>query len=770
MNYYKKIRWLKLLAILLVLMPFKSFSQLNINRVEYYLDNDPGVGYASTQGISFPAATDVTVSFNVNLSDAGPGLHVIGVRSRDGKGAWSMDEKWLVLKPFAVTQTVNLINAEYYIDYDKGYGNCQPINFNSGKDRNLSFVVGVDTFGPGLHVIGVRSQDANGSWSLDNQWLFVKSTPSIPKVNIVQAEYYVDKDSGYGKCLPINVSPGLDLDNLSFNYDATLLSEGLHVIGMRTKDAKGAWSVDNIWLFSKSTSPKITPQLRYVEYYVDGDPGYAKATPVAIDPVTNLVGYNIPVNITGLTTGSHGVYFRSSDANGAWNLEDSVKFNIGAVTATPYINVNSISKKTVCAGSTVDISFDAKGNFDSTNVFTVQLSNINGSFASPKNIGSVTGKKSSIVKCSIPSNTGLGFGYRVRVVSTSQAVTGATGLDTLTVVSPPDIPTITANGPTTFCQGGNVKLTSSVATSYLWTNGDTTRTTTINKSGNYRVTVTNASGCNAISLPITVTVNPLPVATVTANGNTTDVCPGQTVMLTASPGASYLWSTGAITQSITVNSAGNYFVTIINENGCSKTSDPTGVTYQGCNQPGNPAISNISATGARLSWSAVNCAVGYQYQWRIKGTSAWTSATTTVTNKPINNLTASTTYQWRVITGCQTTPDTISSGYISGPEFTTLAEATTYTTSEVLLPENEATAFGAVVIPNPVKANAVVELQGNFSEARITLSDLTGKVLWKSPLVKEKQIKLPLGNLASGIYMVNVYSGKETRIIKIVKD
>ena len=40
-------------------------------------------------------------------------------------------------------------------------------------------------------------------------------------------------------------------------------------------------------------------------------------------------------------------------------------------------------------------------------------------------------------------------------------------------------------------------------------------------------------------------------------------------------GASYLWSTGATTQSITVTTAGSYSVTVTNASGCSATSVAT---------------------------------------------------------------------------------------------------------------------------------------------------------------------------------------------------
>ena len=102
--------------------------------------------------------------------------------------------------------------------------------------------------------------------------------------------------------------------------------------------------------------------------------------------------------------------------------------------------------------------------------------------------------------------------------------------------------TITAGGPTTFCAGGSVTLTSSAGTSYLWSNGATTRSINITVSGSYTVRVTNSGGCQSISTATVVTVNPLPATpTITAGGPTT-FCTGGSVILTSSAGTSYLLS------------------------------------------------------------------------------------------------------------------------------------------------------------------------------------------------------------------------------------
>ncbi|TDO22275.1 LamG-like jellyroll fold domain-containing protein, partial [Sediminibacterium goheungense] len=98
-------------------------------------------------------------------------------------------------------------------------------------------------------------------------------------------------------------------------------------------------------------------------------------------------------------------------------------------------------------------------------------------------------------------------------------------------------------------------------------------------------------GCGT-SRQFDVTVNPTPAANITAGGPTT-FCTGGSVTLTASIGASYLWSNGAQTQSITVNQSGNYSVVVTSAAGCSNTSSPTVVTVNAL-----PAVPVISASGS----------------------------------------------------------------------------------------------------------------------------------------------------------------------------
>ncbi|MBV6439443.1 MAG: hypothetical protein EPGJADBJ_01083 [Saprospiraceae bacterium] len=167
--------------------------------------------------------------------------------------------------------------------------------------------------------------------------------------------------------------------------------------------------------------------------------------------------------------------------------------------------------------------------------------------------------------------------YSVTVSNASGCSASSTAVTVIVNPTPPP-PNITPNMPAPFCQGGSVMLTSSAASSYLWSNGATTQSITVSTAGQYSVTVSNAAGCTAASLSaVPVTVLPLPTATITPDGPTT-FCQGGSVILMASSASSYLWSNGATTQNIPVSTTGQYSVTITDINGCTDASPITSVT------------------------------------------------------------------------------------------------------------------------------------------------------------------------------------------------
>jgi len=150
---------------------------------------------------------------------------------------------------------------------------------------------------------------------------------------------------------------------------------------------------------------------------------------------------------------------------------------------------------------------------------------------------------------------------------------GCSAVDSANVNVNP-LPLADAGIDPTICFGDSVQLMASGGTIYLWS--PPVGLSDVNVSNpfarpadttTYTVTVT-LNGCMS-SDSVTVNVNPIPVADA---GTDTSICFGDSVQLAAFgvPGYSYQWSTGAITQLITVAPADTteYYLTVT-DNGCT---------------------------------------------------------------------------------------------------------------------------------------------------------------------------------------------------------
>ena len=295
------------------------------------------------------------------------------------------------MKQTAPAGTTTIERVEWYVDTDPGYGRAKSVAIIPGQDLvNLSFDTAINNFSPGLHIIGVRSKDGNGAWSMDERWLILKQANATATTNIERVEWYIDTDPGYGNATSITIAPGTDLINLSFDSGISTLAPGLHIIGVRSRNTAKAWSFDERWLVLKQATPMIASDLKRIEYYINTDPGRGNGFPLAFLPGKEVVALPTFVNITGLDTGRHKLLIRSQDANNAWSFDDTLSFRVNNTTPAPFINVNSVAFTNVCAAGTFTMGYHATGTYNSGNQFIAEISDEQGSFASPKTIGSIT--------------------------------------------------------------------------------------------------------------------------------------------------------------------------------------------------------------------------------------------------------------------------------------------------------------------------------------------------------------------------------------------
>lgn len=316
-----------------------------------------------------------------------------------------------------------LTKVEYFVDADPGYGAGVDIPFTAGTTLDVNFSVSLpNTISEGFHYITVRVKNANNQWSsvLTRPFLKESLTPRTTASPVTAIEYFIDADPGYGAATAVPITAALTIDN-SFSIPLpSNISEGFHYVTVRVKDANNQWSTVITRPFLKeSLTPRATASpITAMEYFIDTDPGYGAATAVNFTAGTPVV---IPFTaaLGNLSLGNHNIYIRVKNANNQWSTVGTKPFTV----ANTFGLVTSQTPSAWCKTAPFNVVYQIFGTYGSDNVFTAQLSDASGSFASPTTLGTLASVSSGSIVANIPPSTTLGTGYRIRVVSSSPAIT-----------------------------------------------------------------------------------------------------------------------------------------------------------------------------------------------------------------------------------------------------------------------------------------------------------------------------------------------------------
>lgn len=123
-------------------------------------------------------------------------------------------------------------------------------------------------------------------------------------------------------------------------------------------------------------------------------------------------------------------------------------------------------------------------------------------------------------------------------------------------ITPPS--TIVANGPTTFCTGDDVTLTAPAGFNYLWNNGATSQSITVNAPGTYNVEVIDDSDCSTISNTVTVLVDPIESFNIISAQDLL-ICEGESVIISSESGEMVQWFDGSVGQTIVISETSQVF-------------------------------------------------------------------------------------------------------------------------------------------------------------------------------------------------------------------
>jgi len=275
------------------------------------------------------------------------------------------------------------------------------------------------------------------------------------------------------------------------------------------------------------------------------------------------------------------------------------------------------------------------------------------------------------------------------VVVTENGCESAESTPAIVTVNPvPSTPTVTPGGPTTFCAGGSVTLTSSSATGNQWfvdgnpIGGETNQTYVATASGNYTVVVTESGCSSAPSAATTVTVNPIPATpTITPAGPTT-FCAGGSVTLTSSSATGNQWYLngspigGETNQNFVATAAGDYTV-VVTENGCASAAS-TAVTVTVNPTPSTPTVTPSGPTSFCTGGSVTltsSSATGNQ--WFLSGVAIGSATNQTYVASVAGDYTVVVT-----ASGCESAPSAATTVTINpDPDATITAPANVVTGS-----------------------------------------------------------------------------------------
>jgi PKD repeat protein len=339
------------------------------------------------------------------------------------------------------------------------------------------------------------------------------------------------------------------------------------------------------------------------------------------------------------------------------------------------------------------------------------------------------------------------------------SVTGCSLNDTITITNLP-APTVSLGADAELCAGASLTLDAGNAGStFTWSTGATTQTISVNTIGTFWVDVTGANGCKSRD-SIVVSPKTSPVVNLGADR---DICSSDSITLDAgNVGSTYLWSTGATTQTIKVSLAGTYSVAVTNVGGCT-TTDAVVVT----NKPTpNSAFTSqaVSAEAGQQIQFTSTPAAGNQYSWNFGDPNS--ASNTSLLPSPIHVFTAPGQYTvtltvTNVSTGCKS--------------------VTTSTITVTTVGNDFAKIFNLYAAPNPFVGNTKIKytLPENANSVSIDVYDMIGRKVSTIATNESQDAGTYEFNFensdtenASGVYMVKlIVDGKVaiTRVIDIAK-
>lgn len=302
---------------------------------EYFIDTDPGPG--NGEPVMFdPNNGSVIQQFEAGLDGYETGEHRLYIRSKNENGSWSIvyTETFEVEEPPIIAEfsaditegsvplTVTFTDETYVSEPDTWFWDFGDGNTSTLQNPQHTYS------DPGSYTVSLTATSPEGSDIEVKEDIITVYPP------LYSLEYFFDEDPGYGNGTAVYNNSGVS-ELFEFNIPLDEMEDGLHTLFTRIKDTAGVWThTFNRSILRTRIPGDADPLVNRMEYFMDEDPGYGQATPIALNPDA-LPEVTVDLALGNLSPGLHTLYVRSRDENGRWSIVMQRSFLKGAQPDDP---------------------------------------------------------------------------------------------------------------------------------------------------------------------------------------------------------------------------------------------------------------------------------------------------------------------------------------------------------------------------------------------------------------------------------------------------